>query len=132
MPARRMNLIRRVALTLCFALLWQLVPQRADAITEEQWAEVEKQKIRTKVGEFKGDQIVKVKLKNKSELKGFICKHEEETFAICNASGEKVISYGEVVDIHRTGVPTGAKIVIGIGIGVAATIGLLAWALGGT
>ena len=64
---------------------------------------------------------VRVTLGNGTVVKGYISKVEESSFDLDGSkSGQATsISYADVQKIQGPGLPTGAKIAIGVGIGVA-------------
>ena len=62
---------------------------------------------------------VKVKLRNGSEVRGYISQAGNDSFDIRAKSGETAtIAYADVASVHKPGMSTGAK--IGIAAGVAA------------
>jgi hypothetical protein len=64
---------------------------------------------------------VKVKLRSGSEVRGYISKAEQDSFAVHPKSGETVtIAYADVLSVHKPGMSTGAK--IGIAAGAAALL----------
>jgi hypothetical protein len=75
---------------------------------------------------------VKVKLTNGTEVKGYISKIDESSFAVTNKKTAQAttISYSEVQKIQGPGLSKGAKIAIGIGVPVVAAVIVVAIALG--
>ena len=64
---------------------------------------------------------VKVKLRNGSEVRGYISKADQDTFDIHGKNGETVtLAYADVTSVHKPGMSTGAK--IGIAAGGAALV----------
>jgi sRNA-binding regulator protein Hfq len=64
---------------------------------------------------------VKVKLRNGSEVRGYISKANQDTFDIHGKNGETVtLAYADVISVHKPGMSTGAK--IGIAAGAAALL----------
>jgi len=75
---------------------------------------------------------VKVTLRDKSEVKGYITQIDADSFQVTdNKSGKMTpIKYQEVEKVRKTGLSTGAKIAIAAGVGagvvVAVALGSLA------
>jgi len=67
---------------------------------------------------------VSVKLRDRTKLTGFISTIEEDHFAITNAKTGVVttVAYPDVTQVRGNNLSTGAKIAIGIAIGVGATL----------
>ena len=64
---------------------------------------------------------VKVKLRNGSEVRGYISNANQDTFDIYGKNGETVtVAYADVISVHKPGMSTGAK--IGIAAGGAALL----------
>lgn len=64
---------------------------------------------------------VKVKLRNGSEVRGYISKANQDTFDIHGKNGETVtLAYADVISVHKPGMSTGAK--IGIAAGASALL----------
>jgi sRNA-binding regulator protein Hfq len=64
---------------------------------------------------------VKVKLRNGSEVRGYISKADQDTFDIRGKNGENVtLAYANVLSVRKPGMSTGVK--IGIAAGVAALV----------
>jgi len=62
---------------------------------------------------------VKVKLRDGSELRGYISKADEQSFEVQQKDGKSVtIPYADAASVRKPGLSKGAK--IGIGVGVAA------------
>jgi hypothetical protein len=72
---------------------------------------------------------VRIKLQNKTELKGYISQVGEDSFALTDSkTGQKTtVAYLDIQDVKGAGLSKGAKIAIWVGIGVVATaaIGVL-------
>ena len=66
---------------------------------------------------------VKVKLRNGSEVKGFISKADQDTFDVHGKKNETVtLAYADVLSVRKPGLSTGAKIGIAAGVGAAVII----------
>ena len=91
--------------------------QSIHAQTDKQTA-----KIRAKVYKYGLAKKVTVKLKDKSKLKGTISKIENDTFTVKDTGGNVTsLSYSEVNQVKKSGVPAG----VWIAIGVAAAVGTI-------
>src|SRR5262245_9779263 len=68
------------------------------------------------VGEKAG---VKVKLRNKTEVKGYVYQVGDDSFVVADrkTDARTTIAYQDVEQVKRKGIPTAAKIGIGIGVG---------------
>ena len=73
------------------------------------------------------DAAISVKLRNKTKLKGYISRIEEEAFVIADAKtgAETRVAYGDVTQAKGNNLSTGAIIAITAGIAVAATFLIL-------
>ena len=76
-----------------------------------------------KLGAGKETRVV-VKLRDHTKLAGFISKIEEERFIITDAKtgAATAVAYSNVTQVKGHNLSTGAKIAIGIAIGVGATL----------
>ena len=64
---------------------------------------------------------VKVKLRNGSEVRGYISKADQNTFDIRGKNSENVtLAYEDVLSVRKPGMSTGAK--VGIAAGIAALV----------
>jgi hypothetical protein len=64
---------------------------------------------------------VKVKLRDGSEVRGYISKANEDSFEVQEKSGKSVtIAYADAISVRKPGMSKGAKIGIGVGVGAAA------------
>ena len=63
---------------------------------------------------------IKIELRDKKEVKGYVSQAGEDTFVVADAkTGSKTtVSYGDVAEVKGKGLPLAAKIGIGVGIGV--------------
>ena len=70
---------------------------------------------------------VKVKLRDGSELRGYVSKADEQSFEVQQKDGKSVtIPYGDAVSVRKQGMSRAAKIGIGVGVGAAAFFGIVA------
>lgn len=72
--------------------------------------------------------IVEVKLRDKTKLKGYVSEMKDDQFSVTNAitGASTSIPYSNVAQIKGNNLSTGAKIAIGIAIGVGAALIVLA------
>jgi len=69
---------------------------------------------------------VKVKLRDGSEVRGYVSKTDQDTFEVRDKTGKSVsIAYADVVSVRKPGLSKGAKIGIGVGVGAAAFLGIV-------
>jgi len=63
---------------------------------------------------------VRIKLRNKTELKGYISHAEEDSFTITDAKSKRTttIAYRDVAEVRGKGLSKGAKIAIAVGVGL--------------
>jgi hypothetical protein len=73
--------------------------------------------------------VVRVKLKDGTDLRGYLSQIENDSFTITDKAANKAtsVSYGDVRSLKGKGLPTAAKVLIAVGIGVAVTAGVLAY-----
>ena len=73
------------------------------------------------------DAAISVKLRNRTKLKGYVSRIEEEAFVIADArtGAETRVAYGDVTQAKGNNLSTGAIIAISAGIAVAATFLIL-------
>lgn len=80
-------------------------------------------------------QDVRVTLADKSQVKGFILSIHEQDFVLkAKGPGEpRTIEYSQITGVHKGHMSTGAKIGIGVGIGVVGIIAasFIAWRASG-
>jgi hypothetical protein len=70
------------------------------------------------------DTKISVKLRNKTKLKGYVSRIEEEAFVITDAKtgAETRVAYGDVTQAKGNNLSTGAIIAISVGVAVGATL----------
>jgi hypothetical protein len=70
------------------------------------------------------DTKISVKLRNKTKLKGYVSRIEEEAFFITDAKtgDETRVAYGDVTQAKGNNLSTGAIIAISVGVAVGATL----------
>ena len=72
------------------------------------------------------DSVVKVKLRNKTKIKGYISQIADNSFTVTDKNGKAtVIEYNKAKQVRGNNLSKGAWIAIGVGIGAAAVIIIL-------
>ena len=67
------------------------------------------------------DSLVKVKLRDKRKVAGYISKIEQESFHVVDRAGnETVVEYANAKQVKGNNLSKGAWVAIGVGIGLAA------------
>jgi hypothetical protein len=113
------------------ALLLQAAAVPAFAATSAEKEAKRADKVRTQL--FKlgtgADARVKLELRDKTKLEGFVSEAGADTFAVTDRAGATTtVGYGQVSKARGHNLSTGAKIGIGIGIGVAVTL-IILWSM---
>lgn len=86
------------------------------------------EKVRTQLAKLGtgSDARIKLILRDKTRLEGFVSEASATTFAVTDAAGTTTtVGYGQVSKARGHNLSTGAKIAIGIGIGAGVTILIL-------
>ncbi len=113
---------------LVFAAHLQTISAQSSADNSAERNKVEK--IKTDVrkrGTGEKSKIV-VKMKNGTKIKGYISQTLEDSFDLTNSKTKQptTILYRDVAQVKKQGLSTGAKVLIGVGIGVAVTAVVIA------
>jgi hypothetical protein len=71
---------------------------------------------------------VNVKMLNGTKIKGFITQAGEDSFTLTDSKTKQTstLAYSDVAKVKGTGLSTISKVLIGVGVGVAVTLGALA------
>ena len=71
---------------------------------------------------------VNVKMRNGTKLKGFISQAGDDSFTLTDSKTKQTstLAYSDVAQVKGTGLSTTSKVLIGVGVGVAVTLGALA------
>ena len=111
-----------VALT---ALLLQAaaVPALAKSAAEKESKRVEKVRAQlARLGTGK-DALVRLELRDKTKLEGYVSEAAPESFVVVNKAGvATTVAYPQVAKAKGNNLSTGAKVAIGIGIGAGVTL----------
>ena len=118
-------MLKKICSVTLAALLLQAVavPAFARSAAEKESKRVEK--VRTqlaKLGTGSGARV-RVELRDKTKLEGYISEAGPESFVVVNKAGAATsVAYPQVVKAKGNNLSTGAKIAIGIGIGAGITL----------
>ena len=99
------------------------VPALAKSSAEKEAKRTEKVRAQlAKLGTGK-DALVKLELRDKTKLEGYVSEAGPTTFAVTDRTGKTTtVGYGQVGKAQGNNLSTGAKIAIGVGIGAAVTL----------
>lgn len=123
-------MLKRICSVALAALLLQAAaaPAFAKSSAEKEARRVEK--VRTqlaKLGTGK-DAVVRIELRDKTRLEGYISEAGAESFVITDKAGKATtVAYPQVGKAKGNNLSTGAKIAIGIGIGAAIVLLIIWW-----
>ena len=106
------------------------VPAFAKSSAEKEARRVEKVRAQlAKLGTGK-DAVVRVELRDKTKLEGYISEAGADSFVITSKAGvATTVAYPQVAKARGNNLSTGAKIGIGVGIGVGIFLLILWWDL---
>ena len=107
------------------ALLLQAAAIPAFAATSAEKEAKRAEKVRTQLAKLGTgtDARVRLILRDKTKLEGFVSEAGAETFAVTDRAGKTTtVQYGQVSKAKGHNLSTGAKIAIGIGIGAGVTL----------
>ena len=118
-------MLKRMCSVILSALLLQSAALPAFAATNAEKDARRVEKVRTqlaKLGTGK-DALVKVQLRDKTKLEGYVSAADAATFAVTDKAGKTTdVPYQDVKKAQGNNLSTGAKIAIGIGIGIGVLI----------
>lgn len=124
-----MNLFKKFASVMLSTLLLQAaaVPAFAKTNAEKEARRAEKVRAQmAKLGTGK-DALVRIELRDKTKLEGYVSEAGAESFVVTNKAGvATAVAYPQVAKAKGNNLSTGAKIAIGAGI-AAAIILLILW-----
>jgi hypothetical protein len=121
-------MLKKICSVALVALLLQAAaaPALAKSAAEKESKRVEK--VRTQLAKLGAgtDARVRVELRDKTKLEGYISEAGPESFVVVNKAGvATAVAYPQVVKAKGNNLSTGAKIAIGIGIGAGVTLLIL-------
>ena len=118
-------MLKKICSLVLTALLLQAAaaPALAKSAAEKESKRVEKVRAQlAKLGTGK-DALVRLELRDKTKLEGYVKEAGPESFVVVNKAGvATTVAYPQVVKAKGNNLSTGAKIAIGIGIGAAVTL----------
>ena len=121
-------MFKKFCSVLLSALLLQAAAVPAFAATRAEKEAQRAEKVRTQLVKLGtgADARIRVILRDKTKLEGFVSEAGAETFAVTDRAGKTTtVEYGQVGKAQGHNLSTGAKIAIGIGIGAGVTILIL-------
>ena len=123
-------MLKRICSVALAALLLQAAaaPAFAKSSAEKESRRVEKLRAQlAKLGTGR-DAVVRVELRDKTRLEGYISEAGPESFVVTNKAGvATTVAYPQVVKAKGNNLSTGAKIAIGAGIGAAIVLLIIWW-----
>ena len=118
-------MLKRICSVMLSALLLQAAAVPAFAATSAEKEAKRAEKVRTqlvKLGTGK-DARIKVELRDKTKLEGYVSAADADTFAVTDNAGKTTaVPYQQVKKAQGNNLSTGAKIAIGVGIGAGVTL----------
>ena len=122
-------MLKKICSVLLSALLLQAAAVPAFAATSAEKEAKRAEKVRTELARLGTgtDARIRLILRDKTKLEGFISELGGESFVVTNKAGvATTVAYPQVGKVKGHNLATGDKIVIGIGIGVAIVL-LIVW-----
>ena len=122
-------MFKKVCSVVLSALLLQAAAVPAFAATSAEKEARRAEKVRTQLAKLGAgaDARIKLELRDKTKLEGFVSEAGAETFAVTDRAGKMTtVGYGQVGKAKGNNLSTGAKIAIGAGIGAGVTL-LIIW-----
>ena len=118
-------MFKKVCSVVLSALLLQAAAAPAFAATKAEKEAQRTEKVRTQLAKLGtgADARIKLELRDKTKLEGFVSEAGASTFAVTDGAGKTTtVEYSQVSKAKGHNLSTGAKIAIGIGIGAAVTV----------
>jgi hypothetical protein len=118
-------MLKRICSVVLAALLLQTAAVPALAATKAEKEAKRAEKVRTQLAKLGtgSDARIKLELRDKTKLEGFVNETAATTFAVTDRAGKTTtVEYSQVKKAQGHNLSTGAKIAIGIGIGAAVTV----------
>ncbi|HEY9284933.1 MAG TPA: hypothetical protein VIP46_15860 [Pyrinomonadaceae bacterium] len=118
-------MFKKICSVVLAALLLQAAAVPAFAKSDAEKAASRAEKVRTqltKLGTGK-DALVRLELRDKTKLEGYISEAGAESFVVTDSAGRATtVAYPQVKRAQGNNLSTGAKIAIGVGIGAAIVV----------
>ena len=121
-------MLKRICSVMLSALLLQAAAAPAFAATPAEKEAKRAEKVRTQIAKLGTgrDARVRLELRDRTKLEGFISEAGAEEFAVTDASGNTTrVPYPQVRKAQGNNLSTGAKIAIGAGIGAGVVLLIL-------
>src|ERR1044072_1708290 len=121
-------MLKRICAVMLSALLMQAAAIPAFAATSAEKEAKRAEKVRTQLAKLGTgeDARVRVELRDKTKLEGYIGEAGPESFVVVNKAGvATAVAYPQVVKAKGNNLSTGTKIAIGVGIGAGITLLIL-------
>ena len=121
-------MFKKVCSVILSALLLQAAAIPAFAATSAEKEAKRAEKVRTQLAKLGtgSDARIKLILRDKTKLEGFVSEAGASTFAVTDRTGKTTtVEYGQVSKAQGHNLATGDKIAIGVLIGVAVTLLIL-------
>jgi hypothetical protein len=118
-------MFKKICSVVLSALLLQAAAVPAFAATKAEKDARRTEKMRTQLAKLGtgADARVKLELRDKTKLEGFVSEAGAATFVVTDGAGKTTtVEYSQVSKAKGHNLSTGAKIGIGIGIGAAVTV----------
>lgn len=122
-------MLKRICSVVLAALLLQSAAVPAFAKTSAEKEAKRAEKVRTQLAKLGTGEDARIKLilRDKTKLEGYISEAGAESFVVTDSAGKATtVAYPQVGKARGHNLSTGAKIAIGIGIGVGVTL-LILW-----
>ncbi|HEX8148200.1 MAG TPA: hypothetical protein VF591_13555 [Pyrinomonadaceae bacterium] len=121
-------MLKKLCSVVLSALLLQAAAVPVLAATSAEKEARRAEKVRTQLVKLGtgADARVKLILRDKTKLEGFVSEAGADTFAVTDGAGKTTtVGYGQVSKAQGHNLSTGAKVAIGIGIGAGITLLIL-------
>ena len=121
-------MLKKLCSVVLSALLLQAAAFTAVAATKAEKEASRAEKVRTKLAKLGtgSDARIKLELRDKTKLEGFVKEAGADTFALTDRAGKTTtVEYSQVSKAKGHNLSTGAKIAIGVGIGAAVVLIIL-------
>ena len=118
-------MLKRICSVMLSALLLQAaaVPSLAATSAEKEARRAEKVRAQLSKLGTGTDARVRLVLRDKTKLEGYLSEAGADTFAVTDRDGKTTtVGYGQVGKAQGNNLSTGAKVAIGVGIGAAVTL----------
>ena len=122
-------MLKRICSVMLSALLLQGAALPAFGATNAEKEAKRAEKVRTQLSKHGTgkDARIKVELRDKTKLEGYVSASDADTFTVTDNAGKSTsVAYPQVSKAQGNNLSTGAKIAIGAGIGAGITL-LIIW-----